>query len=82
MGVLIDTDIWVDVERGALAPADIAAVTGAEPVFLSPVTIAELKFGAEPAPRIPIPGSGGWRPSTAARPAVAEADLAPPSVRL
>jgi hypothetical protein len=65
MGVLIDTDIWVDVERGALAPADIAAVTG-----------------AEPAPRIPIPGSGGWRPSTAARPAVAEADLAPPSVRL
>ena len=47
MGILIDTDIWVDVERGALSPADVAAVTGSEPVFLSPVTIAELKFGAD-----------------------------------
>ncbi len=47
MGVLIDTCIWIDVERGALGPADVAAVTGDEPVFLSPVTIAELKYGAE-----------------------------------
>lgn len=47
MGYLIDTCVWVDVERGALAPADVAAVTGEEPVFLSPVTIAELYFGAE-----------------------------------
>lgn len=47
MGILIDTCIWIDVEQGALSPADIVAVTGSEPVFLSPVTIAELKFGAE-----------------------------------
>lgn len=47
MGILIDTCIWIDVEQGNLAPADIIAVTGSEPVFLSPVTIAELKFGAE-----------------------------------
>lgn len=47
MGVLIDTCIWVDVERGSLSPADVAALTKGEPVFLSPVTIAELKFGAE-----------------------------------
>lgn len=47
MGFLIDTCIWVDVERGALAPADIASVTGKDPVFISPVTIAELKYGAE-----------------------------------
>ncbi len=47
MGVLIDTCIWIDVEQGKLSPADIAAVTGKEPVFLSPITIAELKFGAE-----------------------------------
>jgi predicted nucleic acid-binding protein len=47
MGFLIDTCIWIDVERGVLAPADVASVTGDEPVFLSPVTIAELKFGAE-----------------------------------
>lgn len=47
MGILIDTCIWIDVEQGNLAPADIIAVTGTEPVYLSPVTIAELKFGAE-----------------------------------
>lgn len=47
MGFLIDTCIWIDVEQGNLAPADIVAVTGTEPVYLSPITIAELKFGAE-----------------------------------
>ncbi|MBI5634200.1 MAG: type II toxin-antitoxin system VapC family toxin [Nitrospirae bacterium] len=47
MGYLIDTCIWIDVERGSLGPADVAAVTGSELVYLSPVTIAELKFGAE-----------------------------------
>lgn len=49
MGFLIDTCIWIEVERGAIAPADVAAVCGDAPVFLSPVTIAELKFGAEAA---------------------------------
>lgn len=49
MGFLIDTCAWIDVERGALAPADVAGFTGAEPVYLSPVTIAELQFGAEAA---------------------------------
>lgn len=47
MGFLIDTCIWIDVERGTLSPADVAVITGVEPVFISPVTIAELKFGAE-----------------------------------
>jgi predicted nucleic acid-binding protein len=47
MGYLIDTCIWIDVERGNLMPTEVAAVTGTEPVFLSPVTIAELKYGAE-----------------------------------
>ncbi len=47
MGILIDTCIWIDVEQGNLAPADIIVVTGTEPVYLSPITIAELKFGAE-----------------------------------
>ena len=45
MGFLIDTDIWVAVERGALSPADIRALTGTEPVFLSPVNVAELQMG-------------------------------------
>jgi predicted nucleic acid-binding protein len=49
MGFLIDTCAWIDVEQGVLAPADVASLTREEPVFLSPVTIAELKFGAEAA---------------------------------
>ncbi len=47
MGFLIDTDIWVAVERGTLTPADIYGVTGTEPVFLSPVNVAELQMGIE-----------------------------------
>jgi len=47
MGFLIDTCIWVDVERGTLAPADVARFTGMDAVYISPVTIAELKFGAD-----------------------------------
>lgn len=49
MAFLIDTCIWIDIEQGVLAPADVASVTGNEPVYLSPITIAELKFGAEAA---------------------------------
>ena len=47
MGVVIDTCIWIDVERGRLSPADVQGFTGSEPVFMSPVTIAELTYGAE-----------------------------------
>jgi len=47
MGFLIDTCIWIDVEQGRIGPGDVARFTGSEPVFLSPVTLAELKLGAE-----------------------------------
>ncbi len=47
MGYLIDTCIWIEVERGRLSPADIQSVTGPEEVFFSPVTISELQFGVE-----------------------------------
>jgi len=47
MGFLIDTCVWIDVERGVLAPADVGVLTQGEPVFMSPVTLAELRFGAE-----------------------------------
>ena len=47
MGFLIDTCVWIDLERGALSPADIDAITGDEPIFSSPITIAELRFGVE-----------------------------------
>lgn len=47
MGFLIDTCIWIDVERGVISPADVAQYTTKEPVFISPVSLAELTFGAE-----------------------------------
>ncbi len=47
MGWLIDTSVWIAVERGALAAADIHAITRQEPVYLSPVNVAEIRFGVE-----------------------------------
>ncbi|MGA1823155.1 MAG: PIN domain-containing protein [bacterium] len=47
MGFLIDTCIWVDVERGTISPADVAHYTREEAVYISPVILAELAFGAE-----------------------------------
>ena len=41
MGMILDTSVWVDVERGRLAPLDVAALTGAEPVYVVPPVIAE-----------------------------------------
>jgi predicted nucleic acid-binding protein len=47
VGWLIDTSIWIAVERGTLSAADIHSVTRQEPVYLSPVNIAEMQFGLE-----------------------------------
>jgi predicted nucleic acid-binding protein len=47
LGWLIDTSLWIAVERGALGAADIAAITRQEPVYLSPVNIAEIQFGLD-----------------------------------
>jgi predicted nucleic acid-binding protein len=47
VGWLIDTSVWIAVERGALSAADIHAVTRREPVYLSPVNVAEIQFGVE-----------------------------------
>ena len=47
MGWLIDTSVWIAVERGALAAADIHAITRQAPVYLSPVNVAEIRFGVE-----------------------------------
>ena len=47
MGYLIDTCIWIDVERGLSSPSDVAAYTGDASVYISPVTLAELGFGVE-----------------------------------
>ena len=47
MGFLIDTNIWIAVERGRLSAADIHAVTRQAPVYLSPVNLAEIRFGID-----------------------------------
>ena len=47
MGWLIDTSIWIAVERGTRAAADIHAITRQDPVYLSPVNVAEIRFGLE-----------------------------------
>lgn len=46
-GYLVDTGIWVEVERGRLSAADLATIVGAAPVYVSPVSIAELAQAAE-----------------------------------
>lgn len=47
MGYLIDTTVWIELERGRLSPEQIIKVTGDTTVYVSPVSIAEMKFGAE-----------------------------------
>jgi hypothetical protein len=47
VGWLVDTSIWIAVEHGTLGAADIHAITRQEPVYLSPVNIAEMQFGLE-----------------------------------
>lgn len=47
MGVILDTSIWVEVERGRLSPADVASQTGDEPVYLAPPILAELEYGVQ-----------------------------------
>ena len=45
MGFLIDTSLCIEVERGRLSAADIHAITGQAAVYLSPVNIAEVRYG-------------------------------------
>ena len=47
MGFLIDTSLWIAIERGKLSAADVHAITRQAPVFLSPVNLAEVRFGIE-----------------------------------
>ena len=47
MGFLIDTNLWIAIERGRLSAADIFAITRQAPIYLSPVNLAEIRFGIE-----------------------------------
>jgi predicted nucleic acid-binding protein len=53
VGWLIDTSLWIAVERGTIGAADIHAVTREEPVYLSPINIAEVRFGLDVLPAGP-----------------------------
>jgi predicted nucleic acid-binding protein len=47
MGFLIDSSLWIAIERGRLSAADVHAITGPAPVYLSPVNLAEIRLGIE-----------------------------------
>jgi predicted nucleic acid-binding protein len=47
VGFLIDTSLWIAVERGKLGAADIHVITQQAPIYLSPVNIAEIRFGID-----------------------------------
>jgi predicted nucleic acid-binding protein len=47
VGFLIDTNLWIAIERGKITAADVHAITKQEPLFLSPVNLAEIRFGIE-----------------------------------
>lgn len=47
MGFLIDTNLWIAIERGKLSAADIHAITRQAPIYLSPINIAEIRFGID-----------------------------------
>lgn len=46
-GFLVDTGVWVEIERGRLSAADLDSVIGKAAVFASPVSVAELAQGVE-----------------------------------
>jgi tRNA(fMet)-specific endonuclease VapC len=45
VGVILDTSVLVDIERGRLRPGQVEAVVGNEASFATPVTIAEMQYG-------------------------------------
>ncbi|HEX9639449.1 MAG TPA: PIN domain-containing protein [Acidobacteriota bacterium] len=47
MGFLIDTNLWIAVERGRISAADIHAITKQAAVYVSPVNLAEIRYGIE-----------------------------------
>jgi predicted nucleic acid-binding protein len=47
VGFLIDTNLWIAIERGKVSAADIHAISRQAPIFVSPVNLAELRFGLE-----------------------------------
>ena len=47
MGVIVDTSVWVGIERGILKPVDVAGAINNDFVFTTPTILAELQYGVE-----------------------------------
>lgn len=47
MGVIVDTSVWIDVERRALTHVEVAESIGNDDVYLCPQVVAELQYGVE-----------------------------------
>jgi predicted nucleic acid-binding protein len=47
VGFLIDTNIWVALERRIITAADLNSIIGRDKIFVSPINIAELQYGLE-----------------------------------
>jgi predicted nucleic acid-binding protein len=47
VGFLIDTSLLIAIERGQISAADIYAITKQSPIYLSPVNLAEMRYGVE-----------------------------------
>lgn len=45
MGVIVDTSIWVNVERKQISHVDVADAIENDDVYLAPPIIAELEYG-------------------------------------
>jgi len=47
VGFLIDTNLWIAIERGDLSVADLNAITRQDHVYISPINLAEVQIGFE-----------------------------------
>jgi len=47
VGMILDSCVWVGIASGELDPRTIIAMTGDEPVFVSVISLGELRFGVE-----------------------------------
>lgn len=47
MGLILDTNILIDLERGRLSRRQFATLADEEPVYVSAITVAELLAGVE-----------------------------------
>jgi tRNA(fMet)-specific endonuclease VapC len=47
VGFLIDTNLWIAIERGRLTAGDVHAITRQHPIYLSPVNLAEIRMGID-----------------------------------